>query len=94
MVFPRFTLVLVELFSNWNDRAFDSFWIGFVGWLFLPYSTLAYSIMNALGDPINGFGWVIVAFGFLADMAGWFGSRTRNRYATDRTITITRGPQR
>lgn len=77
---PRFTLILVELFSDWNDRAFDSFWIGFVGWLFLPYTTLAYSVMNALGDPIDGFGWVIVAFGFVADLAGWFGTSRRDRY--------------
>jgi hypothetical protein len=26
-MFPRFALVLIELFSDWNDRAFDSFWI-------------------------------------------------------------------
>ena len=24
-VFPRFALVLIEMFSNWNERAFDSF---------------------------------------------------------------------
>jgi len=76
---PRFTLVVLELFTNWNDRAFDSFWIGFFGWLFAPYSTLAYSMMNAIGDPINGFGWVIVASGFVADAASWFGSGRRRR---------------
>lgn len=78
-VAPRFTLVLLELFTDWNDRAFDSFWIGAVGWLFLPYSTLAYSLMNALGDPIDGFGWVIVAFGFALDLGSWFGTKTRGR---------------
>ena len=75
--FPRLALVLVEMFSNWNDRAFDSFWIGFAGWLFLPYTTLAYSVMNAWGDPISGFGWVFVAFGFLADLGSWFGAGSR-----------------
>ncbi len=76
-VFPRFALVLLELFSNWNDRAFDSFWIGFAGWLFLPFTTVAYSAMNAWGDPINGFGWVIVAFGLIADVSSWFSSSMR-----------------
>lgn len=76
-VFPRFALVLIEMFSNWNDRAFDSFWIGFAGWMFLPFTTVAYSATNAWGDPINGFGWVIVAFGFVADVSSWFGSSTR-----------------
>ncbi len=87
-IFPRLTLVLVELFSNWNDRAFDSFWIGLFGWLFLPYTTLAYSAMNAFGDPINGFGWVIVAFGFVADLMGWFGSSRRERIVERRSVTF------
>jgi len=78
-IFPRFALVLVELFSNWNERAFDSFWIGFTGWLFLPFTTLAYSAMNAWGDPINGFGWVIVVFAFFADLGSWFGAGARGQ---------------
>ena len=73
-VFPRTAIVLLELFSNWNDTAFDSFWIGFAGWLFLPYTTLAYVLMDQWGDPISGFGWVIVAFAFLVDLGSWFGS--------------------
>ena len=78
-LFPRFALVLVEMFSNWNDLAFDSFWIGFTGWIFLPFTTLTYSAMNAWGDPINGFGWVLVVFGFLVDLGSWFGTGTRCR---------------
>ena len=78
-LFPRFALVLVELFSDWNEEAFDSFWIGFTGWLFLPYTTLSYSAMNAWGDPINGFGWIVVAFGFVADLSSWFGTGAQSR---------------
>jgi len=77
--FPRFALVLIEMFTNWNDRAFDSFWIGFTGWLFLPFTTLAYTTMNAWGDPISGFGWVIVVLGFFVDLGSWFGTGTQSR---------------
>lgn len=80
-VFPRFALILIEMFSNWNDQAFDSFWIGFAGWIFLPYTTVAYSAMNAWGDPINGIGWAFVILGFLADLGGWFGTGTQGRRA-------------
>ena len=81
-VFPRFTIVMLELFTDLNDQAFDSFWIGFAGFLFLPYTTLAYILMDYWGDPINGFGWVIVVFAFLVDLGSYFGTARRsNAYA-------------
>jgi hypothetical protein len=81
-VFPRFTIVMLELFTDLNDQAFDSFWIGFAGFLFLPYTTLAYVLMDYWGDPINGFGWVIVVFAFLVDLGSYFGTARRsNAYA-------------
>ena len=82
-MFPRTALVLLELFTNWNDKAFDSFWVGFIGFLFLPYTTLAFVLMDNLLDPINGFGWFVVVLGFLADVASYGGvaqnRRTRRR---------------
>ena len=60
-MFPRTALVLLELFTDFNDKAFDSFWVGFIGFLFLPYTTLAFVLMDNLLDPINGFGWFVVA---------------------------------
>lgn len=80
-VFPRFTIVMLELFTDLNDRAFESFWIGFAGFLFLPYTTLAFVLMDYLGDPINGFGWVIVVFAFIVDLGSYFGTTHRDRLA-------------
>jgi hypothetical protein len=77
-MFPRTALVLLELFTNWNDKAFDSFWVGFIGFLFLPYTTLAFVLMDNLLDPINGFGWFVVVLGFLADVAS-YGGVAQNR---------------
>ncbi len=82
--FPRIALILLEMFTNWNDTAFDSFWIGFIGWLFLPYTTLAYVLMDQWGDPINGFGWVVVMFAFIVDLGSWFGSSNSGRREIDR----------
>lgn len=80
-VLPRFTLVVLQLFSDLNARAFDSFWIGFAGFLFLPYTTLAFVLMDYWGDPINGFGWVIVGFAFIVDLGSYFGTTQRDRLA-------------
>lgn len=80
-VFPRFAIVMLQLFTDLNARAFDSFWIGFAGFLFLPYTTLAFVLMDYWGDPINGFGWVIVAFAFVVDLGSYFGTARRERIA-------------
>ena len=78
-MFPRTAIVLLELFTDFNDQAFDSFWVGFIGFLFLPYSTLAFVLMDNLSDPINGFGWFVVALGFLADVASYGGAAQNRR---------------
>ena len=70
------------MFTDLNGRAFDSFWIGFAGFLFLSYTTLAYVLMDYRGEPINGFGWVIVVFALLVDLGSYFGTvRRTNAYA-------------
>jgi len=81
-MFPRTALVLLELFTNWNDKAFDSFWVGFIGFLFLPYTTLAFVLMDNLLDPINGFGWFVVIFAFVVDLSSYgAASQSRRRNA-------------
>ena len=79
--FPRVAIVLLELFSDYNDRAFDSFWEGFVGFVLLPYTTLLFILMENWQDPINGFGWFVVGFGFVADVMHYVGAARRRDFA-------------
>jgi hypothetical protein len=72
--FPRAAIVLLEIFSDYNDRAFDSFWEGLLGFVLLPYTTLAYILMQNWQDPINGFGWFFVILGFFVDLGSYAGS--------------------
>lgn len=75
--FPRVAIVLLELFSDYNDQAFDSFWTGFAGFLLLPYTTLFFVLMENWQDPIDGFGWFVVALGFFLDISHYIGSMRR-----------------
>ena len=78
--FPRFSIVLLEIFSDFNDRAFNSFWEGFAGFVLIPYTTLFYVLMyNWQDGGVTGFGWFIVALGFLFDIGSYTGS-ARGRY--------------
>jgi hypothetical protein len=78
LVGPRFALVILWLFSDYLTRAFDTFLWPFLGFLFLPWTTIAYAIArNSLGG-LEGIGLVIVIVGVLADV-GVIGGSARNR---------------
>jgi hypothetical protein len=83
--FPRIALVVLELTTDYNDQAFDSFWVGFAGFLFLPYTTLFYVLLdNWTAGGINGFGWFLVAFGFLLDIGSYGNGYRRREVIVDR----------
>ena len=75
---PRLVLVLLWLFTNYLSRAFDSLLLPLLGFLFLPWTTIAWAIaQNELGG-LNGFGLLVVILGVLADV-GVLGGGARGR---------------
>lgn len=78
LVGPRIALVLLWLFSDYLSRAYDGFVLPLLGFLFLPWTTIAYAVaQNAFGG-LNGIGVVLVIIGVLADV-GAIGGGARNR---------------
>lgn len=53
---PRLVIVLVWLFSNWLDAAFDSLLWLILGFIFLPTTLLWYSVVVNVYDGV----WSIV----------------------------------
>jgi hypothetical protein len=85
---PRLALFLVWLFSDRLDFAFESFWMGFLGFLILPWTTLFYALAYAPIAGVEGIGWVFVAFGLFLDIASWSsGGREGRNYQRDRART-------
>ena len=80
---PRFVLFLMWLFGDRLEVAFDSFWTGFAGFLFLPWTTFAFALAYAPRTEVSGIGWLIVAAALIADLSTWFGGgrEGRRRYA-------------
>ncbi len=75
---PRLALFLLAVFTTYLNRAFDTFLIPFLGFLFLPWTTIAYAIaQNELGG-LNGIGLLVVILGVLADI-GVLGGGARQR---------------
>lgn len=78
LVGPRLVLFLLWLFTDYLSRAFDGLLLPLLGFLFLPWTTIAYAFaINSLGG-LNGIGLVVVVLGLLVDL-GVLGGGARNR---------------
>jgi hypothetical protein len=84
---PRVAIVLVVIFSDYIGRAYDTTLWPFVGFLFLPLTTLAYAWAINSGGSVDGFRLVVVVITVLMDLGVIGGSskgkRTRERRARD-----------
>ena len=70
---PRVALLVWNVIQpKFVGAAFDHFIWGFLGWLFLPWSTLMYVIIYPGG--IAGFDWILLGLGVFTDMGMYFGS--------------------
>ena len=75
---PRLALFLLWIFTNYLSRAFDGFLLPLLGFLFLPWTTIAFAIaQNELGG-LSGIGLILVALGVLGDL-GVLGGGARSR---------------
>jgi len=76
---PRLVIFLLWIFTNYLSRAFDGFLLPLLGFLLLPWTTIAFAIaQNELGGA-NGIGLLVIALGFLADIGVLGGGASRRR---------------
>jgi hypothetical protein len=67
------------IFTDKIPRAFDDNWIfAILGFFFLPWTTLAWSVAWAPVGGVTGFGWFLVVFAFIVDI-GTYASSERAR---------------
>ena len=80
LISPRLALVAVWLFSDILGAAFDSWWLPFIGFFVLPWTTLAYAVMWDVGThAVTGFEWFLVGVAFVADLGSFGGTAGRRR---------------
>lgn len=84
IVLATFISARLAIFLTWlfnRDQlslAMPSGLVGFLGFLFLPWTTLAYTYCYAPIGGVQGLGWFIVILAFLVDI-GSYGSSDRYR---------------
>ena len=76
---PRLALIVMWLFTDMLSRAFDSFIIPLLGFIFLPLTTVIYAFVGPNG--LSTFDWVLLIVGVLIDLGssggGIFARRRR-----------------
>lgn len=75
---PRFGILIWWLLdmARW-ERAFSSFIWPLLGFIFLPWTTLAYVLVFPGG--VTGFDWIWLILGILIDLGAYSGSGYGNR---------------
>ena len=77
---PRIAMVLLALFSDFFERPFDGILIPLLGWIFLPFTTLAYAwSINTYGQ-VEGLGLILVIVAALVDLGAIGGGANRRRF--------------
>ncbi len=77
---PRFAVLVWWIVEPARfSAAINGFLIPCLGFLFLPWTLLAYLVSWQPAVGIQGFGWVVVGLGLLADIATYSGGGYGNR---------------
>lgn len=69
LVTPRLVMVVLWIFTDYLGRAFHTFWWPFLGFLFLPTTTMAYAVAQNEFQGIRGWGLAVLIVGVLIDFA-------------------------
>jgi hypothetical protein len=67
LLFPRLILVLMWLFSNILDKAYNGLVLPLLGFIFLPITTIVYAWMVTNHLPIAGFNLILLIVAVLLD---------------------------
>ena len=82
LLVPRVVMVAIFLLTSWFGKAFETWVWPVLGFLFMPYTTLAYmaAVLNTGPGAITP-GWlVLIVIAVLADVGHWGGGyRYRRR---------------
>jgi len=79
LISPRLALVATWLFSGVLERAYDGWLVPVLGFVLLPWTTLAWAWMYKSGRTVEGLEWFLVGLALLLDLSSLAGSGKRGR---------------
>jgi len=86
---PRVLIFFIWLLTDWFSRGFETVVWPVLGFLFMPYTTLAYLAAMLRNDhSLSGWWVVLVVFAVLVDLSHWGGGQ--RAYHRRRIVVIGR----
>ena len=82
---PRVALFFVWVFTPLVTRAFGTFIVPLVGFIFLPFTTLIYVLVWNPTNGVSGWGWFWVILAFILELGSYSGGAYSNRGRLART---------
>ncbi|MDA1236600.1 MAG: hypothetical protein O3A53_17585, partial [Acidobacteria bacterium] len=79
MIGPRFVIAMLALFSNYLQTAYTGLLIPLLGFLFMPFTTLAYAWSINTTNEVSGMQLVVVIIAVLIDLGVVGGGANRRR---------------
>jgi hypothetical protein len=78
--FPRVVLIIIAILTKWISASFDTMLWPIVGFLFMPYTTLAYMAAMLNNNHAVSGGWLaLVIIAALVDLGGQGKSARRRK---------------
>jgi hypothetical protein len=71
LIAPRLVMMLILIFTDWFGAAYETVIWPLLGFLFLPYTTLAYMAAMLKGGGVSGFWLVLVVVAAIVDVGHW-----------------------
>jgi hypothetical protein len=79
LIFPRIALAVIFLTSHYLERAYHGLLLPFLGFIFVPLTTLAYAWMVNTGQPIQGINLLVLVVAVVIDLGGVGGGEYHRR---------------
>jgi uncharacterized oligopeptide transporter (OPT) family protein len=79
LAFPRLVLVLMFLFSNYLQRAYNGLLLPILGFIFLPVTTIVYAWLVNNHSPIEGINLIFLIIAVVIDVGGLGGGEMHRR---------------
>ncbi len=83
---PRFAIVLLWLFTDRMTRAYENGLVPVLGFVFLPWTTFLYGLIQGSGGSVGPLGVIAIIIGLMVDLTTLVGAFGQRRARAERLL--------